>query len=143
MSLAHQPSTAASMRAKGRQLFGKDADHQHHPSTAEAAEMRHQDVATTDTEPPHPSNASQTLFRTRQMLPSFQAGAKAVEGSRATRERPGEIEGKATEKMKAARASVRIITMPFHNKTRADRSHHPSLAAAGIALVASIGALAL
>ena len=143
MSRAHRQSIVASMLVKGQQHSAKAAEHQRHQDTAEAAEMRHQDVATTDTEPPHPSNASQTLFRTRQMLPNFQAGAKAVEGSRATRERPGEIEGKATEKMKAARASVRIITMPFHNKTRADRSHHPSLAAAGIALVASIGALAL
>lgn len=77
------------------------------------------------------------------MLPNFQAGAKAVEDDRVTRERPGEIEGKATGKMEAARASVRNTTMPFRNKIGADRSHHLSPAVAGIALVASIGVLTL
>ena len=116
MSLAHQPSIAASMLVKGRQRFGKGVDHQHHLDTAEAAEMHHQDVATTNTEPPHPSNASQTPSRTREMLPSFQAGAKAVEDDRATREKQEEIKGEAAGKMEATISSVRNKTMPSRNK---------------------------
>lgn len=115
MSLAHQPSTAASMLVRGRQRFGKDVDHQRHLSTAEA-EMHYQDVATTITEPPHLFNASQTPFRTREMLPNFQAGAKAVEDDRVTREKQEEIKGEAAGKMEATRPSVRNTTMPSHNK---------------------------
>lgn len=113
MCLAHRPSIAASMLAKGRQHCGKAADHQHHQHTAEAAEMRPQDVVTTNTEPPRLSNAMQTLFRTRGKLPNFLAG---VEDDRVTRERPGEIKGEATGKIAATRASVRNTTMPSHNK---------------------------
>jgi hypothetical protein len=102
------------MLVKGRQHSGKAADHQHHLDTAEAAEMRRQDVVTINTEPPHLSNAMRTLFRTRGMLPNFLAG---VEDDRVTRERPGEIKGEATGKMVATRTSVRNITMPSHNKT--------------------------
>ena len=116
MSLAHQPSIAASMLVKGRQHSGKDADHQHHLSIAEAAEMHHQGVVTINTEPPHLSNANQTPSRTREMLPSFQAGAKAVEDDRATREKQEEIKGEAAGKMEATISSIRNTTMHFHNK---------------------------
>ena len=135
MSLAHRPSTAASMLVKGRQRFGKDADHQRHLNTAEAIGMRHLDA-----EPPRLSNASQTLFRTREMLPDLQA---EVEDDRVIREKPEEINGEAAGKMEAMIPRLRNTTMPSHNKKLADPSHHHSLAAAGIALVASIGALAL
>jgi hypothetical protein len=116
MFLAHRPSTAASMLVKGRQRFGKGVDHQHHLDTAEAVEIRHQGVATTNTEPLHPSNASQTPSRTREMLPDFQAGAKAAEDVRVTREKQEEIKGEAAGKMEATRASVRNTTMHFRNK---------------------------
>jgi len=116
MSLAHQPSTAASMLVKGRQRFGKGVDHQHHLDTAEAAEMRHQDVATTNTEPPHLSNANQTPSRTREMLPNFPAGAKAVEDDRVTRGRQEEINGEAAGKTEGTISSARNTTMPSHNK---------------------------
>ena len=114
MSRAHRQSIVASMLVKGQQHSAKAAEHQRHQDTAEAAEMRHLDVVTIDTEPPHLSNAMQTLFRTRGKLPNFLAG---VEDGRVTRERPGESKGEATENTEAARASVRSTTMPSHNKT--------------------------
>jgi hypothetical protein len=102
MSLAHQPSTVASMLVKNRHRSGKGVDHQRHLNTAEAAEMRRQDVVTTSMEPPRLSNASQKPFRTREMLAHLQEGAKAAEGGRVTRGKPEGIESEATEKMVAA-----------------------------------------
>jgi len=113
MFLAHQPSTAASMPVKGRHRSGKGVDHQHHLNTAEAAGTRHQDVVTTNLEPPQPSNASQTLFRTQEMLANLQAGAMEVEDDQVTKERPEEINGEATEKMEATTTSIWDTTMLF------------------------------
>ena len=113
MSRAHRQSIVASMLVKGQQHSAKAAEHQRHQDTAEAAEMRHLDVVTIDTEPPHLSNATQTLFRTRGKLPNFLAG---VEDDQVTRERLGESKGEATGKMEATRQSIRNTTMPSHNK---------------------------
>ena len=70
------------MLVKGRQHCEKDVDHQRHLNTAEATGMRHLDV-----EPPRLSNASQTHFRIREMLPDLPAEA---EDDRVTREKPEE-----------------------------------------------------
>lgn len=108
MSLARRPSTAASMLVKGRQHCEKDVDHQRHLNTAEAIGMRHLDV-----ESPRLSNASQTHFRIREMLPDLQA---EVEDDRVTRERQEEINGEAAGEMQAMIPSVRNTTMPSHSK---------------------------
>lgn len=108
MSLAHRPSTAASMRVKGRQHSGKGVDHRRHLSTAEATGMRHLDV-----EPPRLSNASQTHFRIREMLPDLPA---EVEDDRVTREKQEEINGEAAGEMEETIPSVRNTTMPSHSK---------------------------